>query len=154
MTLRRTNASRAPTSLSLLPSPSSPCVLGDQQHCDETKTCGHGGAEELNKNKKLVKKLAFMASESLNKQIPRILGPGLNKPRKLPSLLTPNENIVAKGDEVKSTTKFQMKRVLYPAVAVGQVKMTDDKLVINLLSCQLPGVIAQGKLAEHPGFVH
>ena len=38
----------------------------------------------LNKNKKLVKKLAkkydaFLASEVLIKQIPRILGPGLSK---------------------------------------------------------------------------
>lgn len=38
----------------------------------------------LNKNKKLVKKLAkkydaFLASEALIKQIPRLLGPGLSK---------------------------------------------------------------------------
>merc|ERR1712154_105127 len=47
------------------------CVLGDQAHIDEAKS----------KNKKLVKKLAkkydaFLASESLIKQIPRLLGPG------------------------------------------------------------------------------
>jgi ribosomal protein L1 len=39
---------------------------------------------KLNKNKKLVKKLAkkyhaFLASEAVIKQIPRLLGPGLNK---------------------------------------------------------------------------
>jgi large subunit ribosomal protein L10Ae len=38
----------------------------------------------LNKNKKLVKKLAkkydaFLASEALIRQIPRLLGPGLSK---------------------------------------------------------------------------
>ena len=43
-----------------------------------------GGARRLNKNKKLVKKLAkkydaFLASEALIKQIPRLLGPGLSK---------------------------------------------------------------------------
>lgn len=54
---------------------------------------------------------AFLASESLIKQIPRILGPGLNKAGKFPSLLTHNENMVAKIDEVKSTIKFQMKKV-------------------------------------------
>jgi len=42
------------------------------------------GLKKLNKNKKLVKKLAkkhqaFLASESVIKQIPRLLGPGLNK---------------------------------------------------------------------------
>ena len=41
-------------------------------------------ARRLNKNKKLVKKLAkkydaFLASEALIKQIPRLLGPGLSK---------------------------------------------------------------------------
>ncbi|KAH0501971.1 60S ribosomal protein L10a [Microtus ochrogaster] len=86
--------------------------------------------KKLNKNKKLVKKLAkkyyaFLASESLIKQIPRILGPGLNKAGKFPSLLTHNENMVAKVDEVKSTIKFQMKKVLCLAVAVSHVKMTD-----------------------------
>ncbi|XP_055249518.1 60S ribosomal protein L10a-like [Moschus berezovskii] len=108
------------------------CVLGDQQHCDEAKAVDipHMDIEalkKLNKNKKLVKKLAkkydaFLASESLIKQIPRILGPGLNKAGKFPSLLTHNENMVAKVDEVKSTIKFQMKKV----------KMTDDELVYNI----------------------
>jgi large subunit ribosomal protein L10Ae len=40
--------------------------------------------KKMNKNKKLVKKLAkkhhaFLASEAIIKQIPRLLGPGLNK---------------------------------------------------------------------------
>ena len=48
--------------------------------------CGVGtnASARLNKNKKLVKKLAkkydaFLASEALIKQIPRLLGPGLSK---------------------------------------------------------------------------
>ena len=116
--------------------------MGDQQHCDEAKAVDipHMDIEalkKLNKNKKLVKKLAkkydaFLASESLIKQIPRILGPGLNKAGKFPSLLTHNENMVAKVDEVKSMIKFQMKKVLCLAVAVGHVKMTDDELVYNI----------------------
>ncbi|XP_055284074.1 60S ribosomal protein L10a-like [Moschus berezovskii] len=117
------------------------CVLGDQQHCDEDKAVDipHMDIEvlkKLNKNKKLAQKLAkkyaFLASESLIKQMPRILGPGLNKAGKFPSMLTHNENMVAKVDEVKSTIKFQMKKVLFLAVAVGHVKMTDDELVYNM----------------------
>lgn len=97
------------------------CVLGDQQHCDEAKSLDvpHMDAEalkKLNKNKKLVKKLAkkydaFLASESLIKQIPRLLGPGLNKAGKFPGLLQHNESMIAKIDEVKATIKFQMKKV-------------------------------------------
>ncbi|OXB68460.1 hypothetical protein ASZ78_000397 [Callipepla squamata] len=140
-------AGRTPTlglkTLKSTPRPKfSVCLLGDQQHCDEAKAVEipHMDIEalkKLNKNKKLVKKLAkkydaFLASESLIKQIPRILGPGLNKAGKFPSLLTHNENLVAKVDEVKSTIKFQMKKVLCLAVAVGHVKMTEDELVYNI----------------------
>ncbi|KAF3860377.1 hypothetical protein F7725_000632 [Dissostichus mawsoni] len=115
--------------LKTLPRPKfSVCVLGDQQHCDEAKVAElpHMDIEalkKLNKNKKMVKKLAkkydaFLASESLIKQIPRILGPGLNKAGKFPSLLTHNENLNTK--------------VLCLAVAVGHVKMTEDELVYNI----------------------
>ncbi|XP_076311021.1 ribosomal protein L10Ab [Tachypleus tridentatus] len=118
------------------------CVLGDQQHCDEAKANGipcmdSEALKKLNKNKKLVKKLAkkydaFLASESLIKQIPRLLGPGLNKAGKFPTLLSHGESMVAKVDEVKATIKFQMKKVLCLAVAVGHVKMSDDELAQNI----------------------
>lgn len=65
------------------------CILGDQYDIDRAK---HGGVDamsaddlkKLNKNKKLIKKLArkydaFVASDTLIKQIPRLLGPGLSK---------------------------------------------------------------------------
>ena len=65
---------------------------------------------------------------SLIKQIPRILGPDLNKAGKFPSLLTHSGNMVSEADEVKSTIKFQMKKLLCLAVAVGHVKMTDEEL--------------------------
>ena len=47
-------------------------------------------------------------------------------------MLTHNENMVAKVDKVKSMIKFQMKKLLCLAVAVGHVKMTDDELVYNI----------------------
>lgn len=97
------------------------CVLGDQQHCDEAKAndipyMDAEALKKLNKNKKLVKKLAkkydaFLASESLIKQIPRLLGPGLNKAGKFPGLLAHSESMSQKIDEVKATIKFQMKKV-------------------------------------------
>merc|ERR1711868_58670 len=80
------------------------CVLGDQAHCDEAKDKGMpfmsvDDLKKLNKNKKLVKKLAkkydaFLASESLIKQIPRLLGPGLNKAGKFPTLLTHQDDML------------------------------------------------------------
>lgn len=118
------------------------CILGDQQHCDEANTqnveCMDAEAlKKLNKNKKLVKKLAksydaFLASESLIKQIPRLLGPGLNKAGKFPGLLSHQESMTGKIDEVKATIKFQMKKVLCLSVAVGHVDMKQDELVQNI----------------------
>merc|ERR1711962_108756 len=74
------------------------CLLGDQQHCDEAKAQGidcmsADDLKKLNKDKKKVKGLAkkydaFLASDTLIKQIPRLLGPGLNKAGKVPSLVT------------------------------------------------------------------
>ncbi|XP_040577338.1 large ribosomal subunit protein uL1 [Lepeophtheirus salmonis] len=117
------------------------CVLGDQQHCDEAKErempfMSADDLKKLNKNKKLVKKLAkkydaFMASESLIKQIPRLLGPGLNKAGKFPSLLTHNDDMIAKSNDLKATIKFQMKKVLCLSVAVGNCSMTEDEIVQN-----------------------
>ena len=77
-------------------------------------------------NKKLVQKLAkkydaSLASESLTKQIPGILGPRLNEAGRFPSLLTYNENMVANMDEVKSMIRFQTKKVLCLAVAVDHM---------------------------------
>merc|ERR1712045_682819 len=118
------------------------CIFGDQQHCDEAKEAGipHMSADDLkklNKQKKLVKKLAkkydaFLASESLIKQIPRLLGPGLNKAGKFPALLTHGDDIDAKIIDLQSTIKFQMKKVLCLSVAIGNVAMTEDELVQNI----------------------
>lgn len=63
---------------------------------------------------------AFLASESLIKQIPRILGPGLNKAGKFPGLLSHQESMVGKIDEVKATIKFQMKKVNFIAYSLFQ----------------------------------
>ena len=56
---------------------------------------------------------AFLASDSIIKQIPRLLGPGLNKAGKFPTMLTHSDNMLSKIEEVKSTIKFQMKKVLH-----------------------------------------
>jgi len=118
------------------------CIIGDAQHIDEAIKIGveHKSTDELkklNKDKKLVKKLAksydaFLASETIIKQIPRLLGPGLNKAGKFPTMLTHSESMEAKVNEIKATIKFQMKKVLCLNVAVGNVDMTDDQLVNNL----------------------
>merc|ERR1712057_140124 len=93
--------------------------------------------KQFNRNKKLVKKLAsqydaFLASESMIRQIPRLLGPGLNKAGKFPTFITPNESMEAKMHEIRSTVKFQMKKVLCLGVAVANVTQTPDEIQQSL----------------------
>eukprot|EP00934_Nitzschia_sp_Nitz4_P002130 Nitzschia sp. Nitz4//scaffold3_size479765//95337//96026//NITZ4_000037-RA/size479765-processed-gene-0.57-mRNA-1//1//CDS//3329550569//2130//frame0 len=117
------------------------CVLGNAAHCEQADRIGvdHMSVEDLkklNKNKKLVKKLAkrydfFIASDNMIKQIPRLLGPGLTKAGKFPTLLASNDDMQAKIDEVKATIKFQMKKVMCLNVAVGNVEMEHKDIVIN-----------------------
>jgi len=117
------------------------CVLADAAHVDEAVKIGVTSMttedlKKLNKNKKLVKKLAksyhaFIASDTVIKQIPRLLGPGLNKAGKPPSLATHNEPLQNKVDDIKCTIKFQLKKVLCMGVAVGNVAMTQKEIFLN-----------------------
>merc|ERR1712087_425414 len=119
------------------------CVLGDAVHCEQAQRAGLpfksvDDLKKLNKNKKLVKKLArqydaFLASQVLIPQIPRLLGPGLNKAGKFPTLITHNDDIEKKCNEIKSNVKFQLKKVLCMGVAVGNVGMSPDELRQNSL---------------------
>ena len=49
---------------------------------------------------------AFVASESVIKQIPRLLGPGLNKAGKFPTLVSHNDNLEAKASPADSGPLF------------------------------------------------
>merc|ERR1712228_732664 len=118
------------------------CILGDQMHIDEAKEnnlpcMSADDLKKMGKDKKLVKKLAkkydgFIASDALIKQIPRILGPGLNKAGKFPTMCTHSEKLTDKVDEIKATIKFQMKKVLCLSVVIGHVDMNGDELVQNI----------------------
>merc|ERR1712106_821493 len=118
------------------------CILGDQAHCDEAAEKGIAcmSADELkklNKDKKKVKKLAkgydaFLCSDTLIKQSPRLLGPGLNKAGKFPTMCTHSEKLMDKAADIQATIKFQMKKVLCLSVAIGHIDMKPDELVQNI----------------------
>merc|ERR1712137_148877 len=99
--------------------------------------------KKLNKNKKLVKKLAqkydsFLASSVLIRKIPRLLGPGLNKAGKFPSVLSPGEDIAEKVLGLKSSVKFQLKskKTTCMGLAVANAGMSADDITSNVvLAC-------------------
>ncbi|XP_047058458.1 60S ribosomal protein L10a-1-like [Lolium rigidum] len=118
------------------------CMLGDAQHVEEAGKMGLDymdveSLKKMNKNKKLVKKLAkkyhaFLASEAIIKQIPRLLGPGLNKAGKFPTLVSHQESLEGKVNETKATVKFQLKKVLCMGVAVGHLGMDEKQIFQNV----------------------
>jgi len=119
------------------------CVIGNQHHCDEAQAKGfpfidQEGIKTFKKETKVVKKWAkpydaFISSDSLIRQVPRLLGPYLNKVGKFPTPIANDKPLEEKFNEVERTVKFQMKKVLCLGVAVGTVELTEEELVQNIV---------------------
>merc|ERR1712010_386457 len=118
------------------------CILGDAKHVEAAKAAGIPcmdveALKGLNKDKKKVKKLAnrysfFLASSTVMKQIPRLLGPTMHKMGKFPTLIEKTEDMVQKIDDIRSTVKFQLKKVLTMGVACANVSMNEQQLYANV----------------------
>merc|ERR1712232_493230 len=67
---------------------------------------------------------------ALIKQIPRLLGPGLNRAGKFPSVVGNNDSLEDKVTE-KAEVKFKLKNVIIFNVAVGNVSMTKQEINTN-----------------------
>merc|ERR1711924_426404 len=117
-------------------------ILGDAFHVDQAKAAGIPcmdveALKGLNKDKKKVKKLAnrysfFLASSTVMKQIPRLLGPTMHKMGKFPTLIEKTEDMIEKIDSIRSTVKFQLKKVLTMGTACANVEMTDTQVYANV----------------------
>merc|ERR1712072_651876 len=85
------------------------CVIGNARHCEEAKKLkvpciDVDGLKKFNKEKKPIKKWAkpyqvLVRSESLMKQIPKLLGNILNKIGKFPSVMPDPELVASKVEE-------------------------------------------------------
>lgn len=120
------------------------CVIGDVQHIEEAKALGIDcidldGLKKFNKEKKAIKKWAkkyqiILATDALSRKIPRVLGPTLTKIGMYPQVITHAQPLADKIDEIKSSVKFQLKKVLCLAVAVGNEKLNQQQIEENLVS--------------------
>jgi len=122
------------------------CIIGDAKHIGDAKTAGiavesiqsEDDLKKLKKDKKLVKKFAashdsFLASASLIRKIPRLIGPGLNKAGKFPAPLGANDNIMEKIAQQKATVKMALKgKNTSFGFAVGNVEMTEADIIANI----------------------
>merc|ERR1711865_1312377 len=137
------------------------CVIGNAVHCEEAERIGVDkmsvdDLKKFNKNKKVIKKFAkkfdaFLASDTLIKQIPRLLGPGLTKAGKFPTLIEGGADLTEKIDGVRATIKFQKKGHV-PERRGGQRRLGQEgDRHERYFSFQLPRVPAEEELAEHQG---
>lgn len=120
------------------------CLIGDAKHLDIVKAqniqvdaVDFDFLKTFNKDKKLVKKWAkqytmLLASDSLVKKIPTVLGPILNRIGMFPQVVTHNEDLRTKVDDSRASIKFQLKKVTCLAVAIGNEKMSEDELRQNI----------------------
>eukprot|EP00028_Trichosphaerium_sp_Am-I-7-wt_P004034 CAMPEP_0168520392 /NCGR_PEP_ID=MMETSP0405-20121227/7946_1 /TAXON_ID=498012 /ORGANISM="Trichosphaerium sp, Strain Am-I-7 wt" /LENGTH=225 /DNA_ID=CAMNT_0008541237 /DNA_START=25 /DNA_END=702 /DNA_ORIENTATION=+ len=107
--------------------------------------------KKFNKQKKPIKKWAkkydaFLASASLIRMIPRVLGPLLNKMGKFPTPLGKDDDMVKKVADLKATVKFQLKKEMGLGAAVGNREMTTDQIIQNTVLTVnfLLGLLAKG----------
>jgi len=117
------------------------CVICDLQQEDIAKKAGLTTSnmedlKKLNKNKKLVKKYcstadAFLASESIIKTIPRVVGPHMNRANKFPTAVALNDNLAEKVAEIQATVKFQLKKVLCLGCCIGHEDMKEEEIRQN-----------------------
>jgi len=117
------------------------CIIADLQQEDQAKkqnltTMNMEDLKKLNKNKKLVKKMcsqydAFLASESIIKTIPRVVGPFMNRANKFPSAVALGDNLAEKATDLMATIKFQLKKVMCLGCCVGHINMKEDELRQN-----------------------
>jgi len=123
------------------------CIIGDAKHMGEAKVAGvpatsivyEDDLKKMKKDKKIVKKFAnshqaFLASATLIRKIPRLLGPGLNKAGKFPSVIGNNDSISEKLEASRCSVKFQLKskKALCLGVAVANVGLTEEQIVQNI----------------------
>ncbi|CAH0487372.1 unnamed protein product [Peronospora effusa] len=85
------------------------CVLGNAIHCEMAEKEG----------------FEYMTVDDLKK---------FNKNKKagkFPTLVTSNDSLTEKADQVRATIKFQMKKVMCLNVAIGHVGLDKQQIVVN-----------------------
>ena len=119
------------------------CLIGDAKHIEAAKgldidTIDLEGLKKFNKEKKPIKSWAkkyhiLLATDTLVKKIPQVLGPVLNRIGMFPQVVTHAESLQAKIDDARGSIKFQLKKVTCMAVAVGNETMSEEQLRQNIL---------------------
>jgi large subunit ribosomal protein L10Ae len=94
------------------------CLIADEKHKDEViknkvdvDTIDLDTLKKFNKDKKLVKNWAkkyslLLASDTVLKKVPVVVGPILNRINMFPQVVSHNETLLNKVEDVRSSVKF------------------------------------------------
>ena len=122
------------------------CLIADQKHADEAAAAGLDievtsldNLKKFNKDKKLIKKWAkkyslLLATDTVVKKIPVVLGPVLNRIGMFPQPVSHAEPLVKKVSDVRASVKWQLKKVTNLNVAVANEGMTDEEMRQNIVT--------------------
>merc|ERR1712032_1622976 len=94
--------------------------------------------KKFNKDKKQIKSWAkkysmLIASDTVLKKVPVVCGPILNRIQRFPQVVTHAEPLDAKVSDLRSSVKWQLKKVTCLNAAVGKEDMTDEELRVNVM---------------------
>merc|ERR1711879_859166 len=122
-------------------------VLGSEQHIDEAKALGLDwksldDLKKIKRDKKIVKKIGktydkILASANIIRQVPRLLGPQLNRMGKFPLAVRTNETMAEKVQGFAKVVKFQLKFKGAPqclSSPIGHIKMTPEQIEENIIA--------------------
>ena len=118
------------------------CVIADAVHSEQCKKDNidfittDSLSKKVDPNDKKGKQLKkwcrhykiLFVSESIVGQLPKLGGKFFSKWGKFPFVIKGSEQVKAKVDEQLASVKFQLKKVLCLAVAVGNVEMTEEQI--------------------------
>ena len=121
------------------------CLIADAKHEAEAKkdnldidVTTLDNLKKFNKDKKVVKKWAkqyaiLLASDTVLKKVPVVVGPILTRIQRFPSVVSHEEPLASKVMDMRASVKFQLKKVTCMATAVGHVEMSDEELKSNIM---------------------
>merc|ERR1712147_122083 len=94
--------------------------------------------KKFNKDKKQIKTWAkkysmLIASDTVLKKVPVVCGPILNRIQMFPQVVSHSEPLKYKVEDVRSSVKWQLKKVICLNNAVGNESMTDEELKVNIM---------------------
>jgi len=121
-------------------------IMGEGKHIAEANNLqishiDSDGLRKFNKDRKTMKKFFkgydVLVSESLARQIPRLLGPSrgssMSRPKfQFPRRVSHDVALADTVDELQRTIKFQLKKVSCLSSPVGTVDLTPDQLLENV----------------------